>query len=153
MNPNNTQSILTKLHNYEHQVQTFTETDFSTTQVKVFKKYYNEMYLELIEYIKEHKNKSLSNKAKSLMLFSDIFGRTNQLLRLFSISTLGTIFGLVYLFYLQTSTWIILIATVLAIIITFVLIRSIQNETKTIAKTLKENGKIIHNIHTTISSQ
>jgi len=151
MTQENIQSLLDKLGNYGKQNQLLQDLNFSSAQVKQFKKYYTEMYSELVEFVRMTKHKHLSEKGKSLKLFSDIFGKTTQLLQIMTITVFISILGLVYLYYLESDIRLIISVTLVVILFFSLLFRQIQLQTKELITTLNKNGEVIEDLRNIIS--
>jgi len=138
------------LKEYPEQIKTLQANNFTGNAIKAFKKYYNAMHLEVVEYVKYKKDKPLAEKAKQLKTAADIFKSTNV--------WIGILFGaiafpgilLIYMYQIGVADWLMITATIIVCITIFILIRKVQSQPKSLLSEIKSNGKICEKIATTV---
>jgi len=135
-------SALSKsLRDYSSQITTLEAKNFTGNAIKAFKKYYNAMHIELVEYVKYKKDKSLADKVKEIQSASDIFKSTNMWIAILSAAIVFPGILLIYLYQIKVEDWLMITATVVTVITIFILIRKVQTQPKTLSTILKSNGK------------
>lgn len=110
------------------------------------------MYSKLIIFISSTKIKSISEEGKILKQFSDLFGKSNKLLRFLLLTVFCSTFCLIYLYYKEINIEILGLATFIVMALVLSLIRQIQGQPKIIKDNLDQNGVIIKNLEIMIKN-
>jgi len=126
-NVSETHKLVKEFSQYKEFKKELIENKFNKKTIKAFKKYYDPMHLDLIEYIKKHKDKKFSNIARELKTSRQLFGKMYKWIGIQAMVMVFPTAALINLWFLDFNKYVLSFGFLLNAIAVFIIIRKVQS--------------------------
>ena len=156
MEEDKTTQLIADLKLYQEHMKTLDKSKFGKKEMEDFKKYYSKTYKNLVEVIKEKKDKSLSEAAKNIPVLREVMSKFNMYTAFLVTAFLAPFSLIVYLYVLGDYDYLVYGIIAADVILLFILVRQMQKYTMKVKQDLI-NGvphikKVIHILEQLVSA-
>ena len=138
--------LIGELKRYQDQVKIISNGKPKRKDMDKFKTYYEKTYKKLVEYIQFTKDKKLSEKARELPVLKKLFSTFNIYMAFLIVLMIGPVSLIVYLYSLGGHEELIFAIVGVDIIVIFLLVRKVQQESIVVIDVLLKAVPIVNNV-------